>query len=100
MRKRIETPFDSIENAQDYIKLLVSAVDEAKADIDSQVTVATNQISHRRVQALRIVLYNLEKLRKHLTLSGRTLNDLRSLRRILLEERFEASPPNPERNAS
>lgn len=87
MSHRIETPFDSIENAQQYIRLLAEAVAEAKGDIEEQILAATNQMSHRRIQALRMVDYNLEKLKKYLAGSSRTLNDLRSLRRILLEER-------------
>ena len=87
MRRRFEAPFESIENAQQYIKLLVETVAEAKREIDDQATVATDQMSHRRLQALRMVQLNLEKLERHLTLSSRTLNDLRTLRRLLLEER-------------
>jgi hypothetical protein len=90
MSRQVETPFDSIENAQQYIKLLVETVAEAKRDIDDQMTEATNQMSDRRVQALRMVEFKLEKLQRHLTLSSRTLNDLRTLRRLLLEERQAA----------
>lgn len=100
MSRRVETPFDSIENAQQYIKLLVETVAEAKRDIDDQVTAATDQMSHRRVQALRMVQFNLEKLERHLTLSSRTLNDLRTLRRLLLEERQTAKATSPESVAS
>lgn len=95
MRHRVEAPFESIENAQQYIKLLVETVAEAKRDIDDQMTVATDQMSHRRVQALRMVQFKLEKLQRHLTLSSRTLNDLRSLRRLLLEERQAAKATSP-----
>lgn len=91
MSARTETPFDSIENAQQYIRLLIEVVVEAKRDIDDQMTVATDQMSHRRIQALRMVHLNLEKLQRHLTASSRILNDLRSLRRLLLEERVAAN---------
>ena len=90
MSRQVQTPFDSIENAQQYIKLLVETVAEARRDIDDQVTAATDQMSHRRLQALQMVQLNLEKLERHLTLSSRTLNDLRTLRRLLLEERQAA----------
>lgn len=100
MSRQVETPFDSIENAQQYIKLLVETVAEAKREIDDQVTVAADQMSHRRLQALRMVQLNLEKLERHLTLSSRTLNDLRTLRRLLLEERQAAEITSPESVAS
>jgi hypothetical protein len=91
MSRRVETPFDSIENAQQYIKLLIETVAETKRDIDDQVTTATDQMSDRRVQALRMVQFNLEKLERYLSGSSRTLNDLRTLRRLLLEERQAAA---------
>ena len=91
MRHQIETPFDSIENAQQYIRLLAEAVAEAKRDIDDEIMRATDQTSQRSVQALRLVEYNLEKLQRHLSASGRTLSDLRSLRRLLHQERTTAN---------
>ena len=96
MSDPIETPFDSIENAQQYIRLLLEAVAEAKRDIDDAIIQATDQMLQRRLQALRVVEYNLEKLQRHLSASSRTLNDLRSLRRLLLEERPAASATEPE----
>ena len=95
MSHRIETPFDSIENAQQYIRLLAETVAEAKRDIDSEIALATGQMSYRRVQALRMVEYNLEKLQRYLSITGRTLNDLRSLRRLFLEERPAAGNIEP-----
>src|SRR6185369_1380449 len=87
MSSRIERPFDSIENAQQYIRLLGETIAEAMGDIDDEIILATQRMSDRRVQTLRVVQYNLEKLQRYLSASGRTLNDLRSLRRLLLEER-------------
>lgn len=83
MNRPIETPFDSIENARQYIGLLAEAVAEAQRDIDDEIILSTG----RRVQALRVVEYNLEKLQRYLSASRRTLNDLRSLRRLLHEEK-------------
>jgi hypothetical protein len=91
MSSRIERPFDSIENAQQYIRLLGETTAEAMGDIDDEIILATQQRSDRRVQALRVVQYNLEKLQRYLSASGRTLNDLRSLRRLLLEEKSAIS---------
>ena len=90
MNHRIESPFQSIENAQHYIRLLIETVKEAKRDIDDEISLATLQMSQRRVEALCVVEYNLEKLQRHLSASGRTLSDLRSLRRLLHDERTGA----------
>ena len=66
MSRRVETPFDSIENSQQYIRLLAETVAEAKRDIDGEIVLSTLRMSERRVQALRVVEYNLEKLQRYL----------------------------------
>jgi hypothetical protein len=52
------------------------------------VQVAPNTNVSRRLDALRVAAYNVEKLEFHLSRSTRILNDLRSLRRLLFEERM------------
>ncbi|MGB9233181.1 MAG: hypothetical protein WCC04_02130 [Terriglobales bacterium] len=87
MSSRPETPFDSIENAQDYLRLLLEAIVDARKDIAADMTVAEQATSHRRLDALRLVEFKMEKLEQHLRSGNRVLNDLRTLRRLLLEER-------------
>ncbi|MGA7293277.1 MAG: hypothetical protein WBW53_22570 [Terriglobales bacterium] len=87
-----ETPFDSVENAQQYIRLLAEAIAEAKTEIAADLVAGTKSGLDRRVQALQIVKFKLDKLEHHLKTSGRLLNDLRTLRRLLLEERAEPAP--------
>ena len=87
MSTRPETPFDSIENAQDYLRLLLEAIADARKDIAEDMAAAEQAALERRVQALRLVQYKMEKLEQHLHNSSRVLNDLRTLRRLLLEER-------------
>jgi hypothetical protein len=82
-----ETPFDSIENAQDYLRLLLEAVADARNDIAADMAAAQQANSHRRLEALRLVEFKMEKLEQHLRSGSRVLNDLRTLRRLLLEER-------------
>lgn len=84
---RGETPFDSIEGAHEYVALLVEAIAEAEAAIREDITEARGQGAERRGQALRLVAFKLEKLRSHVTNSRRILNDLRTLRRLLMDER-------------
>lgn len=43
--------------------------------------------SSRHVDALRIALYNLHKLDQHICMSRRVLNDLRTLRPLIGQER-------------
>ncbi len=79
--------FDSIESAQDFVQLLSETIAEAKKEVDSDVEAALDSQSSRRLEAFRMVSYNLEKLAVHMKKSCRILNDLRSLRRLLLEQR-------------
>jgi hypothetical protein len=83
----VETPFDSVEGAHEYVGLLVEAVAEAEAAIQEDIREARAQGAGRRVQALQLAAFKLEKLRGHVTTSRRILNDLRTLRRLLLDER-------------
>jgi hypothetical protein len=84
---REETPFDSIEGAGEYVRLLGEAIVEAEAAIQEDITEARGQGAARRVQALQVVALKLEKLGGHVMSSRRILNDLRTLRRLLLGER-------------
>jgi hypothetical protein len=54
--------------------------------------VAINEGAERRREALQLVGYNLAKLTLHITTSRRILNDLRTLRRLLLAERQAEVP--------
>jgi hypothetical protein len=86
MRKP-ETPFDTIENAQEYLQLLIEAISEARKEVAADLKAAERSKLARRVDALRLVEFKMEKLEQHLRSSSRDLNDLRTLRRLLLEER-------------
>ena len=85
-----ETPFDSIEGSYEYVDMLADALQEAKRDVESEVTLAESERADRRKQGLLLVSYNLAKLEGHITSSRRILNDLRTLRRVLLSERKSA----------
>ena len=87
MSYQSETPFDSIEGSHEYIALLAAEIDEARREVEAEVAMADREGAERRKQALLLVSYNLAKLNLHITTSRRILNDLRSLRRLLLAER-------------
>ena len=92
-----ETPFDSIESAHEYLGLLVKAVEEAKQNAEADLT-AAGATTARHLDAIRLAVYKLEKLEQHIKAGRRLLNDLRTLRRLLLEERVEAAgSPNSNR---
>jgi hypothetical protein len=87
----LQTPFDTVENAHQYVRLLGEAIAEAKTEIDVDLGVATQNNSERRVEALRLVRFKLDKLEQNLHSSSRLLNDLRTMRRLLFEERLDPS---------
>jgi hypothetical protein len=85
-----DTPFDSIEGSYQYVDMLAEAIAEAKQDVDEEVALAEKESANRRKQGLLLVSYNLAKLEGHMTASRRILNDLRTLRRVLMSERQPA----------
>jgi hypothetical protein len=89
-----ETPFDSIEGALEYVSLLVESVEEAREDIVVELDEARREPdAGRRADALQLVAYKLDRLAEHARSSRRLLNDLRTLRRLLLDERHQQIAP-------
>jgi hypothetical protein len=87
MINRSETPFDNIESSHEYVSLLAEAIRVAVEEVQTDVALAGADHADRRREALQLVAFKLGKLEDHVTASRRILNDLRSLRRLLLEER-------------
>ncbi|TMG95064.1 MAG: hypothetical protein E6H72_01305 [Betaproteobacteria bacterium] len=81
------TPFDSIEGTLEYIGLLRETIQTTKSDIQKEFVRANSERAERRLEALHLVTYKLEQLTRHIDTSQRLLNDLRTLRRLLLGER-------------
>jgi hypothetical protein len=87
MRYGPETPFDSIESAEQFVKLLIEAIEESRRDLDAEIALADGNRSGRSKKALQLVSANLAKLSQYMTTSRRILNHLRTLRRLLIQER-------------
>jgi hypothetical protein len=80
-----EGTFDNIESAQEFVDLLAEAIEESRREVESEIS---REQPDRRMQALQLVSYSLAKLSLHITTSRRILNDLRTLRRLLYQERL------------
>ena len=93
MSNQAETPFDSLEGSHEYVAMLAESLEEARRDVEEEIATADREGAQRRKQALLLVSYNLAKLNLHITSSRRILNDLRTLRRLLLAERGIVAPP-------
>jgi hypothetical protein len=91
MSHHSETPFDNIESSHEYVTLLAEAIEISLAEVEADLALAGADRADRRREALQLVLFKLTRLKGHMTSSRRILNDLRSLRRLLLEERTLAA---------
>ncbi|MFY9723999.1 MAG: hypothetical protein WAJ87_00800 [Bryobacteraceae bacterium] len=67
--------------------MLAEALDEARREVEAEIALAERESAERRKEALLLVSYSLAKLNLHITASRRLLNNLRTLRRLLLAER-------------
>jgi hypothetical protein len=81
-----DTPFESLESAHRYISLLREAVTEAQGAIQDDIRAAADGNQARHLEALRLVDHKLAQLGVQLRASGRILNDLRMLHRVLVGE--------------
>lgn len=79
----VDAPFDTIESAHDFVKLLREHVLSVEAEVLEDISVAVQEGAARRLDALRLVQYKLKQLDDHLGAGSRILNDLRALRRLL-----------------
>ena len=83
---RPETPFDNIESAEQFVELLIEAIEESRRDVDADIVRIKGNRSVRSKKALQLVSANLAKLSQYMTASRRILSHLRTLRRLLLQE--------------
>jgi hypothetical protein len=89
----MEDQFETLESAHDFVALLAETVAEAKRELERDVQ--REAAPSRRLDALRIAAYYVDKLELHLKRSRRILNDLRAVRRLLFEERDNRSKRYP-----
>ena len=83
----IERPFDSIESAQDFMNVLAETILDVMKDLRRDQDAAMQDGQQRRAQALDLALFKLKMLGCYVHKSRRALNDLRMLRRLILNER-------------
>jgi hypothetical protein len=86
--EEIEGPFDSIEGAQEYMNILASTALDVMNDLKRDREQALRDGEQRRAQAIDLAMYKLKMLGCYVYKSRRTLNDLRILRRLILNERL------------
>jgi len=86
----LASPFDSIESAQEFMNILAETILDNMKDLHRDHEIAVGEGEKRRAQALELALFKLKMLNCHVHKSRRMLNDLRTLRRLILDERLTA----------
>jgi hypothetical protein len=87
-------PFDSIESAHEFVALLEESIEEAVREVKEHIQTAKTAQDERRAEALTLAIYKMSQLSVHMHKSRRILNDLRTIRRLLFQERGgEPTPP-------
>jgi hypothetical protein len=86
--EEIGNPFDSIESAHEYMNLLAATAVEVINDLKRDRDRALRDDEVRRAQAIELAIYKLKMLGCYVYKSRRMLNDLRILRRLILNERL------------
>ena len=87
---RERTSFDSIEGSLEYLVLLRDAIETTRKSVAQESVRASAEAARRRLEALQLIAYKLDRLAWHVDGSRRLLNDLRMLKRLLLGERPKA----------
>jgi hypothetical protein len=81
-------PFDSIESAHDFMNLLAETIMIAITDLHRDHQIALREDQPRRARAIELALFKAKTLNCYVNKSRRTLNDLRTIRRLILNERM------------
>jgi hypothetical protein len=85
--ERMERPFESIDSAYDFMNVLAETIVESIRDLHEDHTAAIRDGQPRTAQAIELALFKAKTLNCYVHKSRRTLNDLRTIRRLILNER-------------
>ena len=84
----IEQPFESIESAYDFMNVLALTILDATKELHDDHQIALREGQERRAKAIELALYKARMLNCYVHKSRRALNDLRTIRRLILNERM------------
>jgi hypothetical protein len=84
----IDLPFDSIESAHAFMDVLAETILDAMKELSYEQQAAVRDGAERRARAIGLAQYKLKMLTCYVHKSRRTLNDLRMIRRLILNERL------------
>jgi len=96
MSQQLRTPFESLESAQEYMRLLAEELECILQEVDNDRGEAEKFGQSRRLDALHLVCYKLQRFSQHVDASRRILNDLRLLRRLFVRDLASYSHEEPQ----
>jgi hypothetical protein len=83
----IEKPFESIESAYEFMNVLAQTVLETVKELHGDYQIALRDGQNRRARAIELALFKTKMLGCYVHKCRRNLNDLRTIRRLILNER-------------
>ena len=86
--EEIDQPFDTIESAQEFMNVLAETILDVMKELSEARRQAVQEGEERRAKAIDLATFKLKTLGCHVHKSRRALNDLRILRRLILNERL------------
>jgi hypothetical protein len=84
----IEQSFDSIESAYDFMDVLAETILVVMKELHRDYQIAVQDGQERRARAIELALFKAKMLNCYVPKSRRNLNDLRTIRRLILNERM------------
>ena len=91
-----ETPFCSIDDAREYLQLLIEAIEYSRQEVAESGRSASRQRDTRREHGLQFAALKLAQLSSHVAKSRQIHNDLRRVRNLLLSDETAARPADRE----
>ena len=86
--EEIDQPFDTIESAQEFMNVLASTVLDVMKELSDARRQAEREGEERKARAIDLAVFKLKTLGCYVHKSRRALNDLRIIRRLILNERL------------
>jgi hypothetical protein len=78
-----QSPFESIEDTQEFLELLQEVIRETAAGVLERVEDPQSAANRQRLEALQTMHYKLTRIESHVDACIRLIADLRTLRKML-----------------
>ena len=98
--EELERPFETIESAHDFMDILAATILEVTVELQHDRDHSLLHGERRQAQAIDLAIFKLKMLSCYVFKSRRALNDLRILRRLILNERTPVESVIPALQAS